>query len=88
MYSDSYPIPILSPFFLYHPYIPYFLIPRLFLFFSVLPFLLHVCMYSHQVYNSNGGLVPKIWLSTWTLMKKQYASFYMQVYFFVVMYVD
>ena len=29
MCSDSYPIPILSLFFLYHPYIPYFLInPR------------------------------------------------------------
>ena len=25
-------------------------------------FLLHACMYSHQVYNSNGGLAPKIGL--------------------------
>ena len=30
MCNDSYPIPILSPFFLYHPYIPYFLIQRIF----------------------------------------------------------
>ena len=30
MCSDSYPIPILSLFFLYHPYIPYFLIQRIF----------------------------------------------------------
>ena len=28
--SDSYPIPILSLFFLCHPYIPYFLIERIF----------------------------------------------------------
>ena len=30
MCSDSYPIPILSLFFLYHPYIPSFLIQRIF----------------------------------------------------------
>ena len=30
MCSDSYPIPILSLFFLYHPYIPYFLIQKCF----------------------------------------------------------
>ena len=30
MCSDSYPIPILSLFFLYHPYIPHFLIRRIF----------------------------------------------------------
>ena len=30
MCSDSYSIPILSLFFLYHPYIPYFLIQRIF----------------------------------------------------------
>ena len=59
--SDSYPIPILSLFFLYHPYIP-LLFNSIFLFSSLLPFLLHACMYSHQVYNSNGGLAPKIGL--------------------------
>ena len=35
MCSDSYPIPILSLFFLYHPYIPYFLIQRIFHFIRV-----------------------------------------------------
>ena len=35
MCSDSYPIPILSVFFLYHPYIPHFLIQRFFLFSSI-----------------------------------------------------
>ena len=61
MCSDSYAIPILSLFFLYHPYIPYFL-------FFVVYFLLlpHACMYSHPVYNSNGGLVHKIGISTLT----------------------
>ena len=70
MCSDSYPIPVLSLFFLYHPYIPYFLIQRIFHFLVSFLFLLHACMYSHQVYNSNGGLAPKIWLSTWTPMNK------------------
>ena len=63
MSSDSYPIPILSLFLLYHPCIPYILIQDI-LFSSVLPFLLHACMYSHQMYNSNDGLAPKIGLST------------------------
>ena len=58
MCSDSYPIPILSLFFLYHPYIPYFLIQRIFHFLISFLFLLHACMYSHQVYNSNVGLAP------------------------------
>ena len=58
MCSDSYPIPILSLFFLYHPYIPYFLIQRIFHFLVSFLFLLHACMYSHQVYNSNVGLAP------------------------------
>ena len=53
MCSDSYPIPILSLFFLYHHYIPYFLIQRIFCFIVSFIFLLHACMYSHQVYNSN-----------------------------------
>ena len=55
MCSDSYPIPILSLFFLYHPYIPPFLIRRIFHFLVSFLFLLHACMYSHQAYNSNGG---------------------------------
>ena len=49
MCSNSYPIPILSLFFLYHPYIPYFLIQRIFHFLFSFLFLLHACMYSHQV---------------------------------------
>ena len=58
--NDSYPISILSLIFLYHPYIPSFLIQRNFYFLVSFLFLLHACMYSHQVYNSNGGLAPKI----------------------------
>ena len=62
MCSDSYPTSILSLFFLYHPYIPYFLIQRIFHFLVSFLFLLHACMYSHWVSNSNGGLAPKIGL--------------------------
>ena len=62
MCSDSYPISILSLFSLYQPYITSFLIQRIFLFSSLVPFLLHACMYSHQVSNSNGGLAPRIGL--------------------------
>ena len=56
------------------------------LFSSLLPFLLHACMYSHQVYNSNGGLAPKIaGLSIWTKSDgysyEQALSCYVQVYF-------
>ena len=36
MCSDSYPIPILFVFFLYHPYIPYFLIQRIFHFLVII----------------------------------------------------
>ena len=36
MCSDTYPIPILSLFFLYHPHIPYFLIQRIFHFLVIL----------------------------------------------------
>ena len=60
MCNDSYPIPILSPFFLHHPYIPYFLIQRIFHFLVSFLFLLHACTYNHQVSNSNNGLAPKI----------------------------
>ena len=62
MCNDSNPIPILSLFFLYHPYIPYFLIQRIFHFLVSFLFLLHACMYSYQVSNSNSGLAPKIGL--------------------------
>ena len=85
--SDSYPIPILSLIFLYHPYIPYFfLVQRSFLFYSLLPFLLHACMYSQQVYNSNGGLAPKIGLyNTWARLDgysyEQALSHYVKMYF-------
>ena len=44
MCSDSYPIPILSLFFLYHPYIPHFLIQRIFYFLvSFLFYCMHAC---------------------------------------------
>ena len=59
MCSDSYPIPILSLFFLYHPYILCFLIQIIFHFLVSFLFLLHACMYSYQVCNS---LAPKIGL--------------------------
>ena len=60
MCSDSYPIPILSLFFLYHPYIPYFLIQRIFHFLVSFLFLPHACMYSNYIMsNTNGGLAPK-----------------------------
>ena len=41
---------------------------NIFHFLVSLLFLLHACMYSHQVYNSNVGLAPKKGLSTWTKM--------------------
>ena len=48
-------------------------------------------MYGHEVYDSNGGLSPKIGLSTWTKLDgysyEQELSRYMQVYFHTVMYV-
>ena len=78
--GDSYPIPILSLFFLYHPYILYFLIQRIFHFLVSFLFLLHACMYSHQVYNSNGGLDG--------YSHKQAFSCYVQMYFPTIMYVD
>ena len=62
MCSDSYPIPILSLFFLYYPHIPSFLIQRTFLFLVSFLFLQHGCMYSQQVSNSNSGLALKIGL--------------------------
>ena len=37
-------------------------IQRIFHFLVSFLFLLHACMYSHQVYNTNGGLAPKIGL--------------------------
>ena len=44
--SDSYPIPILSLFFLYHPYIPYFLNQRIF-HFLVLTYCIWLCLLLH-----------------------------------------
>ena len=79
MCSDSYPITILS-LFLYHPYIPYFLIQRIFHFLVSFLFLLHTCMYSHQVYNSNVGLAPKIGLSTWIKLNG-YSYSYLPCYY-------
>ena len=79
------PTPILSLFFSHHPYIPYFLIQRFF--FSLLPFLLHACMYSHQVSNSNCGLALKIGLllgQSW-MMNKQLCP---EVSSFVIYYED
>ena len=46
MCSDSYPIPILSLFFLYHPYIPYFLIQRIFHFLVMHKLYHNVCVLS------------------------------------------
>ena len=43
MCSDSYPIPILSLFFLYHLYIPSILIHRIFHFLVSFLFLMHAC---------------------------------------------
>ena len=44
MCSDSYPIPILSLFFLCHPYIPYFLLQRICYFLvSFLFYCMHAC---------------------------------------------
>ena len=57
--SDSYPIPILS--FIPSLY-PLLFNSKNFYFLVSFLFLLHACMYSHQVYNSNGGLAPKIGL--------------------------
>ena len=64
MYSDSYPIPILSLLFIPSLYPLLFNSKNFYLFSSLLPFF--YCMHSHQVYNSNGGLAPKIRFSTWT----------------------
>ena len=80
MCSDSYPTPILSLFFLYHPYIPYFLIQRIFHFLVSFLFLLHACMYSHQVYNTYVDLAPKIGLSTWT-KSDGYSYLYLTCYY-------
>ena len=76
MCSYSYPIPILSLF-----------IPSLypFLFSSLLPFFT-ACTVSRCIYNNNGGLAPKIGLSTWTKLDgysyEQALSRYVQVYIF------
>ena len=82
MCSDSYPIPILSLFFLYHPYVPYFLFQRIFFYFLVsFLFLLHACMYSHQVSNSNG-------VTTWAQLDGYSYEQALSQYFPTVMYVD
>ena len=54
-----YTLSLSCPFSLYHPYIFYFLIRFLVSFFF---YCTHARIYSHQVYNSNGGLAPKIGL--------------------------
>ena len=51
--------------------------------------LLHACMYSHQVSNSNGVLDTKIgWVKLDGSSYEQALSHYLQVYFPTVMYVD
>ena len=50
-------IPILSPFFLYHPYIPHSLIRRIFLFSSLPSFLMHACI--HKASRFIGGKGPR-----------------------------
>ena len=79
-----YPIPILSLSFIYHPYIPY--LSTVYFLVSFL-FLLHACMYSHQVYNSNGGLAPKIGLvlgQSWMVIPMNKRTL---PYFDIVMYI-
>ena len=52
-------IPILSPFFLYHPYIPLFN-SKNFLFSSLPPFFMHVCIHKVQwIHRRQGTKVPK-----------------------------
>ena len=50
-------IPILSPFFLYHPYIPHSLIRRIFLFSSLPSFFMHACI--HKASGFIGGKGPR-----------------------------
>ena len=91
MCSDSYPIPILSLFFLYHPYIPYFLIQRIFHFLVSFLFLLHACMYSHQTYNSNVDLAPRLALvlgKSWTVIPIHIYPVIMQKYVPFILYCE
>ena len=48
MCSDSFPISILSVFFLYHPYIPSFLIQRIFYFLVLYYYCNYICIRGHQ----------------------------------------
>ena len=50
-------IPILSPFFLYHPYIPHSLIRRIFLFSSLPSFFMNGCI--HKASGFIGGKGPR-----------------------------
>ena len=50
-------IPILSPFFLYHPYIPHSLIRNFFLFSSLPSFFMHACI--HKASGFIGGKGPR-----------------------------
>ena len=50
-------IPILSPFFLYHPYISHSLIRRIFLFSSLPSFFMHACI--HKASGFIGGKGPR-----------------------------
>ena len=80
MCSDSYPIPILSLFFLYHPYIPSFLIQRIFNFLVMYygsAWLLFICkLHCLQTFEHMsvlwGMVISNIWtvhctLGHWTL---------------------
>ena len=60
MCSDSYPIPSLSPFFLYHPYIPYFC-NSFFLFSSLLPHFT-ACMHVQPPAPKIGLLLGQSWM--------------------------
>ena len=51
-------IPILSPFFLYHPYIPNSLIRRIFLFSSLPSLFMHACIHKASGFIGGKGLRP------------------------------
>ena len=51
-------IPILSPFFLYHPYIPHSLIRRFFLFSSLPSFFMHACIHKASGFIGGKGARP------------------------------
>ena len=78
MCSDSYPIPILSLFFLYYPYIPYFLIQRIFYFLVYIHRTEHIlrrlCIRS-QIHYQDMPQLSQIHLQKWKSLQKHYTVF-------------